>query len=196
MIERGRRTMDASARRDEPNIPADPTRMNEAHYRPVRMIGLLLILQVVGLVGIGVYEFASIDWEEVASVDWEEGMNIDLELIDPTQPPESELEALALQVAEAVVFIVFFLPPALMMLLAGLSFLLLKRRGWLLAAIAQGLSLGASLWIYTELNPNYIYPIMIYCIVMVMYLNSHDVRVVFHSRRDPRGRTPKATHGS
>ncbi len=180
--------MDASARRDEPNIPADPTRMNEAHYRPVRMIGLLLILQVVGLVGIGVYEFASLDWEE--------GMNIDLELIDPTQPPESELEALALQVAEAAVFVIFFLPPALMMLLAGLSFLLLKRRGWLLAAIAQGLSLGASLWIYTELNPNYIYPIMVYCILMVMYLNSHDVRVVFHSRRDPPGRTPKATHGS
>ncbi len=174
--------MDTSARQNRPDIPTDPARLVNAHYRPVRIIGLLLILQVVGLVGVGAYEVANVDWEEVANIDWEEGVSVDLDQVDPAQPPESRLEALALQVIEAGIFVVFFLPPALMMLLAGLGFLLLKRRGWLLAAIAQGLSLGACLWLYAELDPYYVYPIMAYCILMVMYLNSHDVRVVFHSR--------------
>jgi hypothetical protein len=82
-----------------------------------------------------------------------------------------------------------------MMLLAGLGFLLLKRRGWLLAAIAQGLSLGVCLWLYAELDPYYVYPIMVYCILMIMYLNSHDVRVVFHSRPGLGKQGLEAPHG-
>jgi hypothetical protein len=100
-------------------------------------------------------------------------------------------------VAEAVIFIVFFFPPTVLTFLAGLSLLLLKRRGWLLAAIAQGLSLGICLFIYT--NPEietqgYIYPIMVYCLVMILYLNSQDVRVVFHSRRGSSEAGAEATH--
>src|SRR5215211_171617 len=172
--------MDNSGRQNRSGIPTGharvPARVNQTHYRPVRIIGLLLILQVVGMVGIGAYEVASVDWEGLANIDWEEGVSIDLEQVDPGRPPESRLEALALQLVEAGVFVVLFLPPALMMLLAGLGFLLLKRRGWLLAAIAQGLSLGVCLWLYAELDPYYVYPIMVYCILMIMYLNSHDVR--------------------
>lgn len=178
------------------------TEPGKASYRPVRVIGLLLVLQVIGLAGIGVHEFASVDWDEVdfiVSIDWEEGARADLNLFDADQLPESQAEAVVSKATEAILFAVLFLPPMVLMLLAGLSFLLLKRRGWLLAAIAQGLSLGVCLFIYT--NPEletggYVYPIMIYCILMILYLNSQDVRVVFHSRRSLAKQEAEATYES
>ena len=34
-------------------------------YRPIRAIGLLLILEVVGLVALGAYEFTRVDWRRI-----------------------------------------------------------------------------------------------------------------------------------
>ncbi|MBD0354191.1 MAG: hypothetical protein ICV58_03330 [Rubrobacteraceae bacterium] len=129
-------------------------------YRPVRVIGLLLILEVIGLVGLGAYEFLQIDWQQVRF---------------EREPPRQVVEVLAF---------VLFAPPAVLTLLSALSFLLLRRRGWLLAAIAQGLSVAVSLWLYSMFQPVYVYPIMAYCVLMILYLNSQDVRVVFHLKRD------------
>lgn len=127
--------------------------------RPVRAIGVLLILEVIGLVALGGYEFWQIDWP-----------GIDLE--DPSE-----------RAIEAAVF-ALFVPSAILTLISALGFLLLRRRGWLMAAIAQGLSLAVCLWLYTLFQPGYVYPVMAYCILMILYLNSHDVRVVFHPRRN------------
>ncbi len=127
-------------------------------YRPVRAIGLLLVLQVVCLAGLGAHEALQVDWRQLG----------------PGEPPRQAIEALTL---------VLFVPPAVMTLMSALSFLLLRRRGWLLAAISQGLSLGVCLWLYSEARPWYVYPIMAYCILIILYLNSRDVRVVFHPRR-------------
>jgi hypothetical protein len=135
-------------------------------YRPVRVIGLLLILEVIGLVGLGAYEFLQVDWQRVRF----EG--------EPSR-----------QVIEAAAF-VLFAPPAVLTLLSALSFLLLRRRGWLLAAIAQGLSVAVCLWLYSMFQPVYVYPIMAYCVLMILYLNSHDVRMVFHPRRTAARRGP------
>ncbi len=132
---------------------------DKTSYRPIRAIGLLLILEVIGLVALGVYEFARIDWQRI-------------NLEDPSR-----------EVIEVAAF-ALFAPPAVLTLLSGLSFLLLRRRGWLLAAIAQGLSLAVCLWLYTLFQPGYVYPVMAYCIPMILYLNSHDVRVVFRRGRD------------
>ena len=129
----------------------------ELSYRPIKMVGLLLMVQVIGLVGLGVYEFVQVDWQRVR----------------PGTPPQA-LEALAF---------VLFVPPAVLTLLSALSFLLLRRKGWILAAIGQGLSLAVCLWLYSQLQPWYVYPIMAYCALMVLYLNSHDVRTVFHPKR-------------
>jgi hypothetical protein len=126
----------------------------------VRAIGLLLALQVVCLVGLGAHEFLQVDWRQVG--------------------PETSSR----QVIEAV-SLVLFVPPAVMTLMSALSFLLLRRRGWLLAAISQGLVLGVCLWLYSQNQPWYVYPIMAYCVLMILYLNSQDVRVVFHPRRTP-----------
>jgi hypothetical protein len=34
----------------------------------------------------------------------------------------------------------------------------------------------------SDWDPVFIYPVMLYCIVMVLYLNSSDVRAAFHVR--------------
>jgi hypothetical protein len=131
----------------------------ELSHRPIRAIGLLLILQVIGLIGLGAYGFAQVDWQRV------------------------RLEASA-QAIE-VLALIFFVPSAVLTLFSALSFVLLRRKGWILAAIGQGLSLAVCLWLYSQLQPWYVYPIMAYCVLMILYLNSHDVRTVFHPRRDP-----------
>ena len=126
----------------------------------------MLILEVIGLVGLGAYEFLQVDWQRVR---FEE---------EPSQ-----------QVVEVLAF-VLFAPPAVLTLLSALSFLLLRRRGWLLAAIAQGLSVAVSLWLYSMFQPVYVYPIMAYCVLMILYLNSQDVRVVFHLKRGAAKQSP------
>jgi hypothetical protein len=135
-------------------------------YRPVRAIGLLLAFQVVCLVALGAHEARQVDWREVS-----------------TETPLSR------QVIEALT-LALFIPPAAMTLMSALGFLLLRRRGWLLAAISQGLSLGVCLWLYSQFQPWYVYPIMAYCILMILYLNSQDVRVVFHPRRGAARQAP------
>ncbi|MDP9481123.1 MAG: hypothetical protein M3R38_36570 [Actinomycetota bacterium] len=133
---------------------------DKTSYRPVRAIGLLLVLQVVGIVGLGLYESTLVDWRAISP---------------EKAPPQGVIEVAAFAL---------FAPPAVLTLLSGLSFLLLRRRGWLLAAIAQGLSLAVCLWLYTLFQPGYVYPIMAYSILMILYLNSHDVRVVFRPGRE------------
>jgi hypothetical protein len=130
-------------------------------YRAVGAIGVLLILQVIGLAVLGGYEFLQVQWGGI------------------------DLKSPQHRAVEAAVF-ALFIPSGILTLLAALSFLLLRRRGWLLAAIAQGLSLAVCLWLYSLFQPGYVYPIMAYCILMILYLNSQDVRMVFRPRQDPR----------
>jgi hypothetical protein len=132
---------------------------DKAAYRTVKVIGVLLILEVIGLVFIGAFEFWNFRWG-----------GLDLE---GRQHDGVEVAVYAL-----------FVPSGVLTLMSALSFLFMRRRGWLLAAIAQGLSLAVSLWLYSWFQPNYVYPIMAYCILMILYLNSNDVRVVFLPRRD------------
>jgi hypothetical protein len=125
------------------------------------VVGLLLVLQVIGLAGLAAYEL----------------LQVDLQRLRPEVPSSQPvLEVLAL---------VLFVPSAVMTLISALSFLLLRRKGWILAAIGQGLSLAVCLWLYSRFQPWYVYPIMAYCTLMILYLNSQDVRTLFHPRRDP-----------
>ncbi len=138
-------------------------------YRQTRVLGVLLILQVVALVGLGVYLFSRMDWDRLLALSDDQVQTL-------PGPLENQLE-------QAILFVVFFLPPAVLLLLAGLSFVFLRRRGWLLASVAQGVVLLACLFFYPDPRPRYTYPIIAYCILMVLYLNSQSVRAVFHSRR-------------
>ena len=134
----------------------DPDKTSD---RPVRAIGVLLILEVIVIVALGGYEFFQLDWRAI-------------DLDDPSQ-----------REIEAAVF-ALLVPSAVLTLMSAMSFLFLRRRGWLMAAIGQGLSLAVCLWLYTLFQPDYVYPIMAYCILMILYLNSYDVRVVFYPRRN------------
>jgi hypothetical protein len=125
------------------------------------VVGLLLVLQVIGLAGLAAYEL----------------LQVDLQRLRPEVPSSQ-------QVLEVLAF-VLFVPSAVMTLISALSFLLLRRKGWILAAIGQGLSLAVCLWLYSRFQPWYVYPIMAYCTLMILYLNSQDVRTLFHPRRDP-----------
>jgi hypothetical protein len=131
----------------------------EVSYRPIRVVGVLLILQLIGLAGLGTYEFTHIDLQRLR--------------LDAT-PSRQVIEVLAFAL---------FVPSAVLTLLSALSFLLLRRKGWVLAAIGQGLSVAICLWLYTALQPWYVYPVMAYCTLMILYLNSRDVRTMFHPRR-------------
>lgn len=162
--------VDISARQHEPSIPADSAHLDKTRRRPIRLIGLLLLLQAIGLTGISTYELAQVDWRWIGS------------------------EAMSQQAIRAAVPLLF-VPPAVLTLLSALSFLFLQPRGWLLAAIGQGVSLTVCLWLYSESRPVCIYPTMVYCILMILYLNSHEVRVVFHSRQHPVEQGSEAARG-
>ena len=136
-------------------------------YRPVRAIGLLLLVEVAGIAAYGAYEFSRVEWRRI--------------IAERVWPPREVVESLAL---------ILFVPATALTLLSALGFLLLRRRGWLLAAISQGLVLATCLWLYTLYEPVYVFPIMAYAVLMILYLNVHYVRAVFYPgdrKGDPRG---------
>ena len=157
-----------------PEITLMTEQRQQISYRPVRVLGALLILQGVGLMGIGVYFFGRVDWDR-ALVTSGQG-EIDIQTID---------EPLLKLIEQAVQFAIFFLPSAVLLLLAGLSFLVFRRWGWLLASTAQSLILLVCLFAYSDPRPGFAYPIIAYCILMVLYLNSRSVRAAFHSKGKP-----------
>jgi hypothetical protein len=143
---------------------------------------VLLLLQAVAIVGIGVWLFTSIDWDRILTLAEEQPQNL-------PEPLEKQLE-------QAILYVVYFLAPVILLLLAGLGFVLLRRRGWMLASVAQAIIMLACLFFYTDPRPWFAYPIIAYCILMILYLNSQSVRAAVHSRQMARvGSTPVAARG-
>ena len=121
------------------------------------------------MVGIGVWLFSNIDWDRILTLANERAQDL-------PKPLEKQLE-------QAILYVIYFLAPAILLLLAGFGFVLLRRRGWMLASVAQAISLLVCLFFYTDPRPWFAYPIIAYCILMILYLNSQGVRAVVHSRR-------------
>lgn len=151
---------------------------------PVRANALLLVLQAAGLVGICVYNVYQTDWQQQQIELYTEG------------PLSLEINVETTEAAEHAVVIVSTLgPPAVLAVLAALGFVFLFRVGWMLAMMVQAITLLACLLLYSDWEPVsgwepvFIYPVMLYCIVMALYLNSSDVRAAFHVRP----RTRRAT---
>lgn len=146
---------------------------------PVRANGLLLVLEAAGLGGISAYNVYQVDWQQVQQ-QAETAASLSPELVGAIQ--------------QAVAVVLLLGPPAVLALLAAFGFLFMLRVGWLLAMIVQALTLLACLLLYAEWEeflpeePMFIYPVMLYCIVMVLYLNSSDIRAAFQvrRRREPR----------
>ena len=155
-------------------------------YRQTRLLGVLLILQVGAMVGIGVWLFSRIDWDRVKVLANEPGQ-IQVQTIDG---------ALLKPLEQAILYVIYFLPPAILLLLAGLGFVLLRRRGWMLASVAQALIMLACLFFYGDSRPWFAYPLIAYSILMILLLNSRSVRAAVHRKRtalaDAR---PEVAHG-
>ena len=71
------------------------------------------------------------------------------------------------------------------LLLVGVLFLAPWRPAWVGAVLLQALALALALLIYFRFRPVYVYPIMLYGIVMVLYLNHFEVREAFLPRSAP-----------
>ena len=156
-----------------------------ALYRQARLLGVLLILQFVAMVSIGAWLFSSIEWNQVLEVTREQGQ-VHAKTIDG--PLLKHLE-------RAVLFAVYFLAPVVLLLLAGLGFVLLRRRGWMLASVAQALTMLACLFFYGASRPWFAYPIIAYCIFMILLLNSRSVRAVVHRKRALAGAGSEVARG-
>ncbi len=155
-------------------------------YRQTRVLGVLLILQVGAMVGIGVWLVRSVDWDRVIELTNEQDQ-IQVQTIDG---------ALLKPLEQAILYVIYFLPPAILLLLAGLGFVLLRRRGWMLASVAQALIMMACLFFYTDPRPWFAYPIIAYCILMILLLNSRSVRAVVQRRQlTPAEARPEIAHG-
>ncbi len=154
-------------------------------YRQARLLGVLLILQFVAMVGIGVWLFSSIDWDTVVNLSNEPGQ-VKLHTND-----KDTLKAFK----RAILFTVYFLAPVILLFLSGLGFVLLRRRGWMLASVAQALTMLACLFFYGASRPWFAYPIIAYCILMILFLNSRSVRAVVHRKRALAGAGSEVAHG-
>lgn len=120
---------------------------------PVTAVGVLLLLQALGLSAVGASSFSALRFEAPIPLDGPEGVIVGSG----------------------------FLVLASLALVAAAGFLRLWSGAWLVAMLLQGLSLVTSLLLYLYLQevPGYLYAAMLYYILVVLYLNSHDVRTVF-----------------
>ena len=154
-------------------------------YRQARLLGVLLLLQVIAMVGIGVWLFSRFDWNRALNITSGSG-KINVQTVEgPWLEP----------LVQALLFVVYFLGPVILLLLAGLGFVLLRRRGWMLASVAQALTMLACLFFYGASRPWFTYPIIAYCILMILFLNSRSVRAVVHRKRALAGAGSEVAHG-
>lgn len=123
---------------------------------PVTAVGVLLLLQAVGLSVVGASNFSALRFEAPI----------------PLNGPEGAI------VGSGFLFLTF------LALLAAVGFLRLWSGAWLVAMLLQGLSLVMALLLYLYLQeiPGYLYAAMLYYILVVLYLNSQDVRTVFQQK--------------
>ena len=141
---------------------------------PTRAIALLLLLQSVVVIAVTWYYFSRVNWTQIDA---------------SALAGESRLSSLVLRpLTEAFMVGGVFLPFAILLMFSAVGFLMLRRAAWLLAMICQSGILLACLLIYfgSDLRlgrSNMLYVMLLLCIMLVLYLNSTDVRLAFDSRR-------------
>jgi hypothetical protein len=126
----------------------------------MRVIALLLAGQAAILL--------AIIWVTMASLNWAQ------ELRDVM---------LSITVLDSILLGGLLLPMALFDLFTALGLWLGQRSAWLRAMMAQGILLIFCLSSYiADRGERFIYLLMLTCIVIVLYLNTYDVRLSFTSR--------------
>ena len=92
-------TADAS---EQPTSPqgGEHVKPDKTSSRPIRAVGLLLILQAIGLVGLIAYGLLQVDWQQVRSDSQQQGLVLEIQP-DPSQQQEGEEES-GLEAARAI----------------------------------------------------------------------------------------------
>lgn len=149
--------------REQPTpTPTHQSTPTEARPWSVNALVLLLVAQAVGLAAIVILTGTRLEW---------------LILVSGWTNPDRETAPLIIGG--------MFLPLAATALSAALGIWLLRRTGWILAMLAQIALLLACLTLYFDERPGFIYPLMVSCIALVLYLNSSDVRLAFQLAPPP-----------
>ena len=130
----------------------------------MRVISLLLTVQAFSFVAISISWFNEVDW---------------------TQEPFGLAQYGSL--LEKLIALLVLFPVVVILLLAAIGFLFQRRAAWLVAMLVQGFVLFACLSNYFSEQPtvrssNWFYAIMLYSIILVLYLNTNDIRVAFTAR--------------
>jgi len=158
---------------------------------PVTAIGLLMLLQAAGLFSFGLLHVGASYLVQIGLLDQilEQGAELLGEL--PVRARALVMpvlgvvnEELLLRVSERSLDslgLLFFALSALAVL-AAVSFLRTRHNAWASAMLVQGLCLLIALVLYFSGKPVYVYVMMLYGILMVLYLNYHEVRDVFRAK--------------
>jgi len=133
----------------------------------VRIISLLLVVQALAHLLYCLYEWLQFDWQQELNV------------------------ALSVEAEEALIIFSAFVPILIALLLVALGFLYRRRVAWMAAMTLQGLILLACLTFYflegenlfLEKGNEWLYPSMLYAILMVFYINARDTRLIFQRSR-------------
>ena len=143
-------------------IRLDPSQATRSW--PVRLTGLLLVMEAVIIVTIHVLNLSDFDWNVLLAADND---------VIPDLP-----DAALLAVAVALLFV----PSVFLSVLAAIGLFFIWRTGWMLAILTQGLTLAICLVLNLQDKPGIIYPIMLVSILLVLNLNSFEVRAAVHDR--------------
>jgi hypothetical protein len=137
----------------------------------LHVITLLLFLQAAGLLAVSIYYATLVDWGQ-----------------------EYERWLLSNNTLEALLLIFLFMPLAIVGTLTAVGFLFVQRGAWLRAMIVQGLLLIFCLSSYFSGHREpVIFLTMVICIVLVLYLNTNDIRLTFYAKKPQRVRSKRRT---
>jgi hypothetical protein len=149
-------------RTDQTSSPRVRRAVEEARRRPwaVTVIGLLLLVQAASLLGIGGLDLAAAYLSNLPAV-----------VSALTKSPSGAVNSAVLGA--------IFVSLSILAVLAAVGFLRLRRTAWTAAMLVQGLALLVALALYFRGKPWYAYILMLYGILMVLYMNTYDVRMAF-----------------
>lgn len=172
----GREPVDQTRIQNAPSIPApechQPGRNTGTAESPVRpwpvtAVGFLLMLQAVGLFGIGLFYVLTVD-----------SLTVLARILEMTAG-----ELISAATHNSLVGMVY-LPLSVLGVVAAVGMWRLWSAAWLNAMLVQGSSLAVALVLYAGPRPAYVYVVMIYSTIVVVYLYHADIRITFHTE-DP-----------
>jgi cellulose synthase/poly-beta-1,6-N-acetylglucosamine synthase-like glycosyltransferase len=136
---------------------------------PIRAITILLGLQTVGLISMLLYFLNQVDWDT-----------------------ELAAETPSRLASDTTLLLTLFLPISIGLVLVTLVFFLQRRSAWFLTMLLQGSSLFCCLWLYFMTDSflrdsRWLYIQIASSVILVLYLNTADVRTAFLSKPTPAG---------